>query len=110
MHSGLTPLELAFRELIAGIRTPNGRTEVNPKYSLMCEQDRLAWEAKHVVWFWGRDEHGNGVWSVKRPTGELQKRLRERGELYWMRRSEWEAQRSAASPDGSRLIGVRRID
>jgi hypothetical protein len=47
VHSGLTPLELWFRELIAGIKTPNGRVEVNPKYSLMCAADRARWEAAH---------------------------------------------------------------
>jgi hypothetical protein len=47
VHSGLTPLELAFRELIAGIRTPSGRVEINPKYSLDCAEARARWEAEH---------------------------------------------------------------
>ncbi len=45
--SNLTELELAFRALIAGVKTRSGRVEVNPSYSLQCQIARARWEAEH---------------------------------------------------------------
>ncbi len=60
--SNLTELELAFRALIAGVKTSSGRVEVNPSYSLQCQVARARWMAAHVEY-----QHDDGSWHPDPP-------------------------------------------
>jgi hypothetical protein len=90
----LTELELAFRRLIAGT-TVGDRVEVHPKYRKMCAEARQRWEQENLVW-----HYGYNVWGVERPKPELAERLSAKGQLRWMRRVDYDAQRKALGRKG----------
>jgi hypothetical protein len=64
----LTPAELAFRQLIAGV-VVGDRVEIDPAFADWSARVRLAWERENILWLQGY-ANGKPVWGRDRPPPE----------------------------------------